>query len=101
MLQQLGGSGPLAEVLSEALEDEVVETGRPLTCTKTCLEAGRLIAHDEEEGAHWVHLAEGWTTLRHLQSRDAQRPDVGARVVGAARVLLAIYHFRGHPNHKA
>ena len=40
------------------------------------LESGGLRAGDEEEGAHGVQFAQGRLALRHLDRRDAQRPDV-------------------------
>ena len=57
----------------------------------------RLLPGDEEEGPHGVHVAQRRLGLRHLDSRDPQRPEVGPVVVGRVGVLVAGDHLRRHP----
>ena len=67
----------------------ILHEGGKLLIPPPGFESGRRIARDEEKGAHGVHVAERRLTLRHLQGRVAQRPQVTS-VNGRGRGILKV-----------
>lgn len=93
VLEQLLRIGPLVIVLDEDRFDEALELFGPFLG----LETGRWVARDEEEGPHGMHVTERRLRFRHLESRDAQAPQIGAVVISSLGIVLASNHFRSHP----
>ena len=64
--------------------------------TEPSPEGRRRLGGDHEDGAHGVDVSVGRLALRHLQRRDAERPDVCHAVVADL-----LDHFRRHPERRA
>jgi len=77
MFEQLLRVGPLVVILDKHSFNEAVELFGPLFR----LEPRRRIARNEEESAHWMHVAQGRLRFGHLECRDSQTPQIAAVVV--------------------
>lgn len=77
MFEQLLRIGPLVVIFDEHRLNEAMELFSPLFR----LESRRWIARNEEECAHWMHVAQRRLRFSHLERRDTQTPQIAAIVI--------------------